>query len=193
MSTLNLTKGNPVIDLRKSDSTERDGEVRIFTGWSSAQGLDLDQGFMWEALNGQKGCVQALGGDFGSRQRLPHLELLGDDRSGGQGETILGGYAAILRDLKRVSLYLYNYSGETPLSRVQDAFTEIHVPGFRPVRLTHEDQGTRTCAVLQLRNTGDGLRIEREMYSVPTVRGSSPQKELDRHWGYGFTWRSASK
>jgi tellurite resistance protein TerA len=194
MPTLNLTKESPFVDLRKSDSRVTDGQVRIFTGWDRVpREVDLDQGFLVESLTGQKTCVQAVGDNFGSQWQFPFLELQGDDRVGGKGETILGSYASMLTNLKRVSLFLYNYKGDEPLSGVEGAYTEIEVPGFRPVRVTHEEQRTRTCAILQLVNTGDGFRIEREMYSVPSVRGSSPQQELDKHWGYGLRWSPASK
>jgi len=193
MTGIILTKGSPAVDLRKSDSDVDDGEVRIFTGWKLVpEAYDLDTGFLWESFDGQKGCVQALG-SFGSFYEPPFLQLQGDDRRGGLGETILGNYAQILRHIKRVSLFLYVHNRNEPLSEIQGAYTEVTVPGFRPVRVTHEGQGTRACAILQMVNTGNGLRIEREMYSVPMIPGKYIQQVIDEHWGYGLQWSAASK
>src|SRR4029078_9399397 len=69
-----------------------------------------DLGCLWELTDGRKGIVQALGDNFGSLNRVPHIQLDGDDRTGavenGENLTInLDQRAKFKRILIFVDLY----------------------------------------------------------------------------------------
>ncbi|MGC6547575.1 tellurium resistance protein TerA, partial [Escherichia coli] len=46
------------------------------------KGIDLDIGAFVELQDGYKSVIQALGNGFGDFNRMPYVELQGDDRTG---------------------------------------------------------------------------------------------------------------
>lgn len=167
------------------------GKIRIVTHWkSNVLGIDIDQGVLWESVDGRKGLIQALGDHKGSHHRLPHLKLHGDDRVGNGGELIDGS----ARKLKRFGVYVYN-NDAGPLRQVRGMYTMVQIPGHQPVIVQFDEVDGPACGVLEVVRTTTGFTIRRSMYIVrryPAEKRTN-QELIDRHWGYGLSWSPRTK
>ena len=185
--TIFLTASSPEILMEKPLGSSK---IRIITGWKkNLLGIDIDQGAMWESLNGRKGAVQALGSQWGSHLRLPHLKLHSDDRDGDAGELIDG----TARGLKRFGVYVYNCDDDRPLSEIEGMYTKVEVPGCSPVVVEFKGVRGPACAVLQVERTGRTFAIKRTMQTIHSGGSRTNQEKIDHVWGYGLLWQPATK
>lgn len=201
-SKVTLTKSAPKISLDKKTSQ---GTMRVNLNWRSETGqkkgffkraaenqIDLDLACLWEAKNGDKGVVQALGNSFGATDRVPFLTLDGDDRSGSNtdGENLSINLDKFVTDMRRVLVFAYIYEGAPSWDKAAGVVTMYPADGSAPVEvnLDETDNGKRFCAVAMLTNDNGNVVVERE---VKYIAGS--QAQLDAAYGWGMNWRPASK
>lgn len=204
MNKITLTKSAPTISLAKGAGAG--GQMRINLNWTQqvsqptggflkralggGSAVDLDIGALWEARDGSKGVVQALGNSFGSLHSEPYILLDGDDRSGQNtgGENLLINLDH-LSDLKRVLVFAYIYEG-SPNWAAADGVVTLFPNGAGPieVRLDEAANNKRFCAIALLTNEGGSLKINREVQYV-----SGNQADLDHAYGWGMNWTGAKK
>ena len=138
--------------------------------------------------NGSTDVVQALGERFGSLNRAPYLHLRGDDRTGAVSEgewlDINGSQWA---QISEVLVYAFIYEG-VPNWDATDGVVTLHVQGQQvETRLTEGGSRNGMCAVARLINDNGSIRIERINRYFPG------HQEMDRAFGWGFSWRAGSK
>lgn len=199
LSKITLTKQAPTVDLAKRDI--KSGAFRVNLNWHRASsggglgrffgggGVDLDLGAYVRLKDGYQDIVQALGDDFGSLDREPYVKLMGDDRTGDQsdGEWIYinGDY---LDQIAEIVFYAFIYEG-VPNWSSTDGVVTLSIPGqpLIETRLEGDNNKLSLCAIARIVNEGNGLRVERlDRY----FRG---QSEMDRAYGWGFSWSKGSK
>ncbi|WP_300786219.1 TerD family protein [uncultured Desulfovibrio sp.] len=197
-----LTKASPRIDLTKH--TLAGGMYRVNLNWNRAftsrpsglaglfnlnRGIDLDLAAYVRLKNGDKTIVQALGKRFGSLEQPPFVKLLGDDRTGSQAD---GEWIHIngdrIDDLAEIIIFTFIYAG-APNWNATDAEVRVDIPGQPRIetRLVDGNEPLPMCAIARIINSGGKLSIERlERY----FRG---HEDMDRFFGWGFTWRAGWK
>ncbi len=202
LSKVSLTKEKPSISLAKKDDF---GLIKINLNWnqanqankksggwfgsSSNSGIDLDIGAFIAMQDGTKGVVQALGGNFGSLQRAPYLELQGDDRT---GSSTTGEWMHIngtqWKHVKEVLIYAFIYEGAANWNAT-DGVVTLHIPGQGEIetRLTEGGNSNNMCAIARLINDNGSIRVERiNQY----FKGHRP---MDAAFNWGFSWSAGSK
>ncbi|CCW31864.1 tellurium resistance protein terA [Xenorhabdus nematophila F1] len=202
LNKVSLTKEKPAISLSKRDNY---GEIRVNLNWnqtsapskgllqgifgSGNKGVDLDLGAFVRLRGGDLDVIQALGNGFGNYQHTPYVQLQGDDRTGSvsSGEWIhINGHE--WKNISEVLIYAFIYEGVPSWDKTDGAVT-IHVPDQPPIetRLTEGQNNKGMCAVARLVNDNGAIKVERiNQY----FRG---HKEMDRAFGWGFSWTSGSK
>lgn len=157
---------------------------------AAAPAIDLDLGCLFELADGRKGVVQALGGSFGDLHGPPYIQLDKDDRSGTatDGENLLIS-SAHQAEIRRMVVYAFIYEGVANWSQA-DAVATIHQPDGAPItiRLDEHRDGQGMCAVAQLRGSGGGMELSREV-----VYFGGGHRELDAHYGWGMRWTRGRK
>ncbi|MDO9269077.1 MAG: TerD family protein [Methylobacter sp.] len=201
LSKITLEKKGQSVSLEKN--TGDAGEILINLNWnatpvksvghfrqsSSAGGIDLDLGCLWEFEQGEIGGVQALGGHFGNLHQFPFIELDHDDRSGSSlgGETLRIN-SKHLQDFRRILIYTFIYEGVPNWSHVDAVITiktknqpdiEIRLDSYR------DDQFL--CAIAMLENINGQLQITK------LVDYFSGQQQMDRAYGWGLNYVAGSK
>ncbi|ESQ14749.1 MAG TPA: tellurium resistance protein TerA [Chromatiaceae bacterium] len=194
---INLEKRKP-ISLEKP--TEGFGEISVNLNWHSGPakqgffgikkaGIDLDLGCMLELVNGDKGVIQALGGNFGTLDRPPFVKLLGDDRTGAvaAGETLLinGKHWSQIR---RVLIFAFIYEGVANWAQA-DAVVTLKTPGQPElvVALDEHSSSKPMCAIAMLDNDGGRIQVTKHVEYFPS------HKEVDSAFGFGFKWVAGRK
>ncbi|BET95577.1 TerD family protein [Xenorhabdus taiwanensis] len=202
LSKVSLTKEKPTISLSKRDSY---GEIRINLNWSqnsssSSRGLlqgmfgtsknvDLDLGAFVRLQDGEKDAVQALGNRFGDYRHEPYVELQGDDRTGQvrDGEWLhVNGFE--WKNIREVLIYAFIYEG-VPSWDKTDGIVTIYVPDQPPIetRMTEGNNRKGMCAIARLVNENGAIKVER------INQYFSGHQEMDRAFGWGFSWTSGKK
>lgn len=209
LSKISLDKARPSISLDKAGG--QFGEIRVNLNWNRASsqgasrggflggllgggrsnggGIDLDVGCLFELRDGQKGAVQALGNSFGNYVYPPHIELLGDDRTGASAD---GEWLRINGDhwseIRRVLVYAFIYDG-APHWAATDGVVTVHVPGQPPIEVRLNEEGGQhgMCAIALLENVGGSVQVTRE---VKFFRG---HRFMDEHFRWGLNWVAGSK
>lgn len=149
---------------------------------------DLDLGCMYLTRDGSKGCIQALGGNFGSRNAPPFIQLDKDDRS---GQATDGENLYVLRPdlIERVLVYAFVYEGVANFSTVNARLTFRESDGSETlVRLDSPTSGATFCAIAMISRTPQGVELVKE-----TRYFSKGHREADAHYGFGFQWTKGSK
>jgi len=198
LTKVTLTKQNSAVSLKKADG--RFGKIRVNLNWnqktkktgffsSGSSALDLDVGAFVQTTDGEMFVIQALGSAFGDFTRAPFAKLLGDDRTGAvtDGEWIdINGDR--WTDIRRILLYAFIYEG-APNWQETDGIVRVLVPGQPEIEVRMNEFGDPrgTCAVALLENQGGQVRVSRE------VTFHKSQKEMDVHYGWGFSWTTARK
>lgn len=201
LAKITLTKEKPTVDLAKHDL--RQGVYRVNLNWSEGApsgGLgrffgrkeaevDLDLAAYVRMRNGDQDIIQALGNSFGSLERPPYVRLLGDDRTGSvaEGEWLeING--AKLDEIREIIIFTFIYSG-VPNWAATDAKVRLEFAGLPEVEttLTEGRSSKPMCAIARIVNEGGKLRIER------LNRYYSGHPEMDRDFGWGFSWKRGSK
>lgn len=205
LSKVTLTKAAPSVSLSKQGSAG--GTLRVNLNWNarpagsggggglfrkkSAGAIDLDLGALYQFQNGKIGVVQALGNTFQDRGGYPEtiVWLDGDDRSGtnSAGENLFVNLK-LLPEIRRILVFAFIYEGVPNWAGADGVVTLFPAAGPQiEVRLDEARQGMTMCGIAMLENTGGDLSVRRE------VRYVSGHRELDEAYGWGMTWKSASK
>ncbi|MGB5854742.1 MAG: TerD family protein [Oceanisphaera sp.] len=196
LSKVSLTKEAPRVNLAKKDNF---GVIKVNLDWNQGKkktglfarssGIDLDIGAFVKTRNGNRDVIQALGERFGSMNSSPYVELQGDDRTGavtgGEWLHISGQH---WQELEEVLIFAFIYQG-TPSWENTDGVVTIHIPGQGPIetRLTDGNNRQGMCAIARLSNVNGSIEVER------INQYFSGHKELDKAFGWGFSWGRGSK
>lgn len=202
LNKIELTKKGQSINLEKKSALL--GEIIVNLNWNKQEqksgffasllgkkeGIDLDLGCLYELDNGVKGCVQALGNAFGSFDRMPYIQLDGDDRTGavssGENLRINGNQ---ITQIKRLVVFTFIYEGVTNWAQA-DAIVTLSYPGGQDivVRLDETRSNFRMCAIAMIENVNnETFKVER------LVEYFDAHPQLDNAYGWGMEWVSGSK
>lgn len=210
LSKVTLTKAAPSVSLTKQGGTA--GAMRVnlnwevrkqFSGWGSKRGravamhrdLDLDLCALYELSDGRKGVVQALGNAFGALHRPPYIHLDGDDRTGavadGENLTINLDHSG---DFRRILVFVTIYEGARSFADLHATVT-LQPQHGAPVDFSLDEctVPSTVCALALITNTGGDLVVQREARYLVPDRGMSPQRTIDRAYGWGMNWTPGRK
>ncbi|MFJ4553829.1 TerD family protein [Streptomyces sp. NPDC088817] len=210
LSKVTLTKAAPTVSLAKQGGTG--GAMRVnlnwqvrkqFSGWGSKRGravamhsdLDLDLCALYELSDGRKGVVQALGNAFGALHRPPYIHLDGDDRTGaaadGENLTINLDHSG---DFRRILVFVTIYEGARSFADLHATVT-LQPQHGAPVDFSLDEctVPSTVCALALITNNGGDLVVQREARYLVPERGVSPQRTIDRAYGWGMNWTPGRK
>ncbi|WP_327407384.1 TerD domain-containing protein [Streptomyces sp. NBC_01288] len=210
LSKVTLTKAAPSVSLTKQGGTS--GAMRVnlnwevrkqFSGWGNKRGravamhadLDLDLCALYELADGRKGVVQALGNAYGSLQRPPYIHLDGDDRTGAStsGENLTVNLDHI-KDFRRILVFVTIYEGARSFADLHATVTLQPQHGAAiDFSLDECTVPSTVCALALITNTGGDLVVQREVRYLVPDRGVSPQRTVDRVYGWGMNWTPGRK
>ena len=210
LSKVTLTKAAPSVSLTKQGGTS--GALRVnlnwevrkqFSGWGSKRGravamhadLDLDLCALYELADGRKGVVQALGNAYGSLQQPPYIHLDGDDRTGASasGENLTVNLDHI-KDFRRILVFVTIYEGARSFADLHATVTLQPQHGAAiDFSLDECTVPSTVCALALITNTGGDLVVQREARYLVPDRGVSPQRTVDRIYGWGMNWTPGRK
>ncbi|MEW2547390.1 TerD family protein [Streptomyces sp. NPDC047002] len=217
LSKVTLTKEAPSVSLAKQGGGS--GALRVnlnwqvrtpqqkqqpAKGWGARLGralagagprLDLDLCALYELADGRKGVVQALGGAFGSTARPPYIHLDGDDRTGAvaSGENLTVNLDHT-RDFRRILIFVTIYEGANSFADLAATVTLQPQHGAAvDFDLGECTVPSRVCALALLTRTGSDLVVQREARFLVPERGVSPQRTVDRAYGWGMDWTPGRK
>lgn len=182
--SINLTKGGGSSPIHINLNWDRMAKRSFFGGNKEA---DLDLGCFFQLRDGRKSCIQALGGNFGSRNGEPFIYLDKDDRSGVSSD---GENLYILRPdiIERVLVFAFIYEGVANFSTVNGRLNLRESDGSETlIRLDAPQQGATFCAICLISRTASGIDVTKE------TRYFKGHPDADRHYGFGFQWRQGSK
>ena len=199
LEKITLDKKTPSISLEKK--AQGFGEIVVNLNWNQGSGgkgffgrltsrkIDLDLGCLFKLSDGRPGAVQALGGNFGSLQQPPYIQLMGDDRSGASaaGEFLhINGQQ--WGQLDRVLLFAMIYEG-APNWAETDAVVTIAIPGqpTLELRVDSHRNDQRMCALAMLENQGGNIKVTK------LVEYFADHRVLDQAYGFGLRWVAGSK
>lgn len=201
LNKITLDKAKPSLTLDKKADF---GQIRINLNWQRGsqatsggflksllggnQGVDLDLGAFIRLKNGQKDCVQALGGNFGNLQQAPFVKLQGDDRTGAVAEgEWLDVNGSQWQAIDEVLIYAFIYQG-VPNWDATDGVVKLFVQGQEiETRLSEGSSRHPMCAVARLINRNGSIFVER------INRYFNGHRELDQAFGWGFSWQAGRK
>ncbi|MFF8943475.1 TerD family protein [Streptomyces sp. NPDC014864] len=210
LTKVTLTKAAPSVSLAKQGGTS--GAMRVnlnwqvrkqFSGWGGKRGravalhadLDLDLCALYELADGRKGVVQALGNAFGALHRPPYIHLDGDDRTGasadGENLTINLDHT---QDFRRVLVFVTIYEGARSFADLHATVT-LRPQHGAPIDFSLDEctVPSTVCALALITNTGGELVVRREAQYLVPERGVSPQRTVDRAYGWGMNWTPGRK
>ncbi|MFD8723194.1 TerD family protein [Streptomyces sp. NPDC059629] len=205
LSKVTLTKAAPSVSLAKQGGTS--GALRVnlnwqvrkqFQGWGGRHGgadLDLDLCALYELADGRKGVVQALGNAFGALGRPPYIHLDGDDRTGavasGENLTVNLDHK---QDFRRILVFVTIYHGATSFADLHATVTLQPQHGAAiDFSLDECTVPSTVCALALITSTGGDLVVQREARYLVPERGVSPQRTVDRAYGWGMNWTPGRK
>ncbi|MBB5121734.1 Tellurium resistance [Streptomyces eurocidicus] len=210
LTKVTLTKEAPAVSLTKQGGTS--GALRVnlnwqvqkqFKGWGQRLGkamamhsdLDLDLGALFELRDGSKGVVQALGNSFGSLHQPPFIHLDGDDRTGSvaSGENLTVNLDHIA-DFRRILVFVTIYEGARSFANLNATVT-LQPQHGAPIDFSLDEctVPSNVCALALITNNGGDLVVQREARYLVPDRGVSPQRTLDRAYGWGMNWTPGRK
>ncbi|MFI2204963.1 TerD family protein [Streptomyces sp. NPDC020192] len=207
LSKITLTKAAPSVSLAKQGGTS--GAMRVnlnwqmrkqLSGWGGRWGggqrdLDLDLCALYELTDGRKGVVQALGNAFGSLHRPPYIHLDGDDRTGalaaGENLTVNLDHR---QDFRRILVFVTIYEGASSFADLHATVT-LQPQHGAPIDFSLDEctVASTVCALALITNTGGDLLVQREARYLVPERGVSPQRTVDRAYGWGMNWTPGRK
>ncbi|MFG3094393.1 TerD family protein [Streptomyces sp. NPDC048202] len=200
-----LTKAAPSVSLAKQGGTS--GVMRVNLNWQTRKrvtgrhrgagpgDLDLDLCALYELSDGRKGVVQALGNAFGALDRPPFIHLDGDDRTGAAAN---GENLTISLDHKdqlgRVLVFVTIYEGARSFADLHATVT-LRPQHGAPIDFSLDEctVPSTVCALALITNTGGDLVVRREARYLVPDRGVSPQRTVDRAYGWGMNWTPGRK
>ncbi len=148
---------------------------------------DLDLGCFYEMVNGDRGVIQPLGGNFGNRYGSPWIELDKDDRSGAatDGENMRFYKPEMV---KRVVIFAMIYEGSQNFTQVNGRVTVKDTNGTEiTVHCDAPDPRLTFCAVCTITGSGGDISITKE------ERYFRHHLDCDNHFGFGFRWTAGRK
>jgi tellurite resistance protein TerA len=210
LTKVTLTKAAPTVSLAKQGGTSGGLRVNLnwqvrkqFSGWGSKRGravalhndLDLDLCALYELADGRKGVVQALGNAFGALNQPPYIHLDGDDRTGAveTGENLTVNLDHI-RDIRRILVFVTIYEGARSFADLHATVT-LQPQHGAPIEFFLDEctVPSPVCALALITNTGGDLVVQREARYLVPERGVSPQRTVDRAYGWGMNWTPGRK
>ncbi|MET9497563.1 TerD family protein [Streptomyces sp. NPDC006552] len=210
LTKVTLTKASPTVSLAKQGGTSGTMRVNLnwevrkqFSGWGSKRGratalhrdLDLDLCALFELADGRKGVVQALGNAFGALHQPPYIHLDGDDRS---GTVATGENLSVNLDHKdafrRILVFVTIYEGARSFADLHATVT-LQPGGGAPIDFSLDEctVPSTVCALALITNEGGDLTVQREARYLVPDRGVSPQRTVDRVYGWGMNWSPGRK
>ncbi|MFT5720249.1 MAG: tellurite resistance protein TerA [Motiliproteus sp.] len=200
LNKISLSRANPTISLQKKSTTY--GLMKVNLNWNRKKPqaglisglfgghkpITLDLGAFVKLRDGM-GVVQALGGNYGSVQDPPYLQLQGEDRTGpvtdGEWLHINGDKWA---EIEEILLFTFIYKGVPDWAEAKGVVS-IQLPNQPAVEtlLNEGSMGKTTCAIARLINQEGQFKIER------VNRYFSGLTAMDEALGWGFSWESGSK
>ncbi len=195
-AVINLTKRG---DSHTIDLTKKSGEILVNLKWNSAvekkgifsflsKGtLDLDLGCMYRLKDGSQGVIQALGDLFGSISFPPYISLDKDDRTGqsSDGENLR---LTKLEGLDFVVVFAFIYAGAPNWDSAQGIVTvKQQGGGDIVIHLDNPDKGKIMCGLVKIQN------IDNQLVVTKLERYYAGHKELDKDFGFGFSWTAGRK
>ncbi|MGW2031310.1 TerD family protein [Streptomyces sp. NPDC001811] len=205
LSKVTLTKASPSVSLAKQGGTS--GAMRVNLNWQTRKqptgfgrrggggDIDLDLCALYELADGRKGVVQALGNAFGSLHRPPYIHLDGDDRTGavaaGENLTVNLDHT---RDFRRILVFVTIYEGARSFADLHATVT-LQPQHGAPIEFSLDEctVDSPVCALALITNTGGDLLVQREARYLVPERGVSPQRTMDRAYGWGMNWTPGRK
>ncbi|MFD0163974.1 TerD family protein [Streptomyces decoyicus] len=221
LTKVTLTKDAPAVSLTKQGGTS--GAMRVNLNWNSgsagkrlgkklgrkameamgARGallppsgeLDLDLCALYELTDGAAGVVHPLGSNFGALHAPPYIQLDGDDRTGavaaGENMTINLDHQA---RIKRILIFVTVYAGARSFEGLSATVT-LQPQHGAPVEFSLDacTVPSKVCALALITNTGSELVVQREARYLVPEPGVSPQRTIDKAYGWGLDWSPARK
>jgi tellurite resistance protein TerA len=148
---------------------------------------DLDLGCMYETVDGDKGVIQPLEGNFGSKNSSPYIFLDKDDRTGAASD---GENMFIYRPdkIKRVMFFALIYQGAPDFRSVGGRmFFKVSNGEEIYLELNNPSTNRSLCAAAMVSNIGSQVNIIKE------EKYFSGHKEADDYYQFGFRWVAGSK
>ncbi|WP_161882218.1 TerD family protein [Deinococcus alpinitundrae] len=147
---------------------------------------DLDLGCMYELASGEKGVIQALGGNFGNAGGPPFIKLDQDDRSGASagGENLFIERPDLIR---KVLIFAFIYEGAGNFSEVGGRLSFNDPQGNEVKMQLSNPAALPFCAVALVQAQGGELVITKE------ERYFSGHRDCDEAFGFGFSWKAGRK
>ncbi|MFF8405550.1 TerD family protein [Streptomyces sp. NPDC015684] len=207
LSKVTLTKAAPSVSLAKQGGTS--GNMRVNLNWQTRKqtqswggrwgarqsDIDLDLCALYELTDGRKGVVQALGNAFGSLQHPPYIHLDGDDRTGAvaSGENLTVNLDRT-REFRRILVFVTIYEGASSFADLHATVT-LQPQHGAPIDFSLDEctVPSTVCALALITNTGGDLVVQREARYLVPDRGVSPQRTVDRAYGWGMNWTPGRK
>lgn len=170
---------------------EKSGGLMGLMKKATKQGVDLDLGCFFELMDGTRGILQPFGNLFGDVEKIPYIQLSGDERTGdaeGDDEflTINGQQWP---QIKRILVYTYIYQGSKDWSQIKPSVTINMHNGDEPLKITPQLKTSQmtVCALATLMNVKDAIKIK--------AHGEyfTSQASMDRAFGFGLEWQDGAK
>ncbi|MER5767274.1 TerD family protein [Streptomyces sp. NPDC001985] len=211
LSKVTLTKESPRVSLAKQGGTS--GAMRVNLSWQMRKqpkgggwgaklgralagqgGLDLDLCALFELTDGRKGVVQSLGNAFGALHQPPYIHLDGDDRTGGTSGENLTVNLDHRDSIRRIVIFVTIYAGASSFADL-DATVTLRPEHGAPIEFSLGEctVPSTVCALALITNTGSDLVVQREADFLVPERGVSPQRTMDRAYGWGMDWTPGRK
>ena len=152
----------------------------------AGKAADLDLGCMYELASGEKGVIQALGGNFGNAGGPPFIKLDQDDRSGASagGENLFIERPDLIR---KVLIFAFIYEGAGNFSEVGGRLSFTDPQGNEVKMQLSNPAALPFCAVALVQAHGGELVITKE------ERYFSGHRDCDEAFGFGFSWKAGRK
>lgn len=198
LSKVTLQKSGDKISLEKAQSQSY-GKIKVNLNWHrqtqktgffgfGSQKIDLDVGCMYEKFNGDKGVIQAIGKSFGRYQQEPYIQLEGDDRTGASvnGENLLinGDH---FDGFKRILVFAFIYEG-VPNWAATDGVVTISIANQPPVEVRLDRADNKgMCAIAMIENIRGQLTVTK------LVEYFHGHPDMDKWFGFGFSWKAGGK
>lgn len=148
---------------------------------------DLDLGCMYELFNREKGVIQPLEGNFGSKNSSPYIFMDKDNRTEAVTE---GKNMYIFRPdlIKRIMFFGLVYNGVPDFKSVRGRML-FKVGNGEEVyfELNNPDSNRPFCSAAMVHNIGSQVVILKE------EKYFSGHQEADKNYGFGFSWTAGSK
>lgn len=158
----------------------------LLGGGGQAQ-ADLDLGCMYLLKDGERGVIQALGGNFGARTEPPYIWLDRDDRSG----AVTGGENLYIERpdlIERVLIFAFIYEGAANFQTVGGRLS-LQDPQGNEIKmsLSNPSNNLAFCAVALIEQAGSAVSVRKE------ERYYEDHPSADAYFGFGFNWKVGRK